>query len=96
MFEGAPSSSLDPSSEPKKPNPDPLFDSGYLKSPSPLETNSKLPQLSSQEDSELAETDQFEIVASTPSMTSEDNKLHLKKSLAKEKMLTPLVLEAVK
>ncbi|XP_050293482.1 uncharacterized protein LOC126734015 isoform X2 [Anthonomus grandis grandis] len=71
--------------QPKKP-PDPLFDSGYLKSPSPLESNPQLPQLT-QDNLEAAETDQFEEIVSTPNLHSNDNKLHLKKTIAKEKFV---------
>lgn len=64
--------------EPKK--TDPLVDSGYLKSPSPLETARSLPQ-------EPSEVDLFEDVVPTPNMRSEDNKLHLKKPENRPKVL---------
>lgn len=52
--------------------PDPLVDSGYLKSPSPLEIARSLPQ-------EPSEVDLFQDVVPTPKVHSEDNKVHLKK-----------------
>ncbi|KAL1506235.1 hypothetical protein ABEB36_005632 [Hypothenemus hampei] len=87
-----PSSSIIQSVQPK--NPDPLFDSGYLQSPSPLETPQQLSEMSQQDNAlnlEVLETDLFDDGPDTPKLNSNDNKLHLKKTVAKEKFAGVLV-----
>ncbi|KAJ8971921.1 hypothetical protein NQ317_008705 [Molorchus minor] len=58
---------------------DPLVDSGYQKSLSLVDDSPQTPQ------EDLEETDLFEETTSTPSLTSEDNKVHLKKVSVFEK-----------
>ncbi|XP_019763943.2 uncharacterized protein LOC109540160 isoform X1 [Dendroctonus ponderosae] len=65
-------------------NPDPLVDSGYQKSPSPLDPHQHLPHF------DPVEIDFFEDIVSTPNMHSNDNKLHLKKAVAKDKFADAL------
>ncbi|XP_066252542.1 uncharacterized protein Hen1 isoform X2 [Euwallacea similis] len=73
----------------KNPIPDPLFDSGYLKSPSPLETNKRLPNSLQLENPETRETDIFGDMVITPSLGNDD--LHIKKIGVKEKCSGALV-----
>lgn len=62
---------------------DSLFDSGYQKSISLLDDSPQTPL------EELEETDMFEETSSTPSLTGEDNKVHLKRASAVEKHRVP-------
>ncbi|XP_030759035.1 uncharacterized protein LOC115884554 [Sitophilus oryzae] len=77
-----------------KSKPDPLFDSGYLNSPSPLETTAKLLQLSPQDDQEALETDKFEDLTPTPSLLSKDNKVHMKKNVQRDKLVVSPTVES--
>ncbi|XP_018565094.1 uncharacterized protein LOC108906313 [Anoplophora glabripennis] len=65
--------------EDEKKQQDSLFDSGYQKSLSLMDDSPQTPL------EELEETDVFEDTTSTPSLTSEDNKVHLKKASTLEK-----------
>lgn len=65
--------------EDEKKQQDSLFDSGYQKSISLMDDSPQTPL------EDLEETDIFEDTTSTPSLTSEDNKVHLKKASTLEK-----------
>ncbi|XP_066147691.1 uncharacterized protein Hen1 isoform X2 [Euwallacea fornicatus] len=75
----------------KNPIPDPLFDSGYLKSPSPLETNKPLPNSLQLENHETRENDIFDGMAITPNLSNDDNNRDIKKIGTKEKCSAALV-----